>query len=257
MLDAIDAKPGTIVERRMIVSQDMVSPVSEDTLRYFEKPAETGDTILLTSRGCPFRCGFCYIQNFFERSWETVDMDRWKKDILFLRDRLGMKKLEHGDDWPGKMPRILEIVKFLWDNGIQYRPSIRAHQIDDEAAKMMADMGIRHVSIGMETGSERMLEITEKDIKKEHQVICAEALAKHNIWPLYYWIGPLVIMRWTYWLQGLGEHGGLTHEPYTLLNTRTLTTNAFMRWINWGRIMCSRRAFWRPAVSSMVRCRAI
>ena len=188
MLDAIDAEPGTIVERRMIISQDMVSPVSEDTLRYFKKPAETGDTILLTSRGCPFRCGFCYIQNFFERSWETVDMDRWKKDILFLRDRLGMRKLEHGDDWPGKMPRILEIVKFLWDNGIQYRPSIRAHQIDDEAAKMMADMGIKHVSIGMETGSARMLKITEKDITKEHQVICAEALAKHNIWPLYYWI---------------------------------------------------------------------
>ena len=43
------------------------------------------------------------------------------------------------------------------------------------------------------------------------------------------------MMRWTYWLQGLGEHGGLTHEPYTLLNTRTLTTNAFMRWVNWNR----------------------
>ena len=30
-------------------------------------------------------------------------------------------------------------------------------------------------------------------------------------------------------LQGAGEHVGLTHEPNTLLNTRTLTTNAFMR----------------------------
>ena len=188
MLDAIDAEPGTIVERRMVKSEDMVSPVSEDTLKYFEVPAETGDTILLTSRGCPFRCGFCYIQNFFGRSWQTVEMDRWEQDILMLRDRVGMKKLEHGDDWPGKMPRILKIVKFLWDNGIEYRPSIRAHQIDDDAARQMAEMGVKHVSIGMETGNARMLKLTQKDIKKDHQVTCAEALAKHGIWPLYYWI---------------------------------------------------------------------
>ena len=33
---------------------------------------------------------------------------------------------------------------------------------------------------------------------------------------------------------GGGERFGLTHEPNTLLNTRTLTTNAFMRWLNWN-----------------------
>lgn len=188
MLDAIEAPINTIVDRRMLKEEDMVSPVSEHTLKYFEKPAETGDTILLTSRGCPFRCGFCYIQNFFGRSWQSVGLERWKKDILFLKEHVGMDKLEHGDDWPGKMNRILEIVKFLWDNDIEYRPSIRAHQIDDEAAKMMAEMGIKHVSIGMETGNARMLKLTKKDITKEHQTICAEALAKYGIWPLYYWI---------------------------------------------------------------------
>ena len=67
-----------------------------------------------------------------------------------------------------------------------------------------------------------------------YAVIAVVAVVFSSWWPLYYWLGPLVIMRWTYWLQGLGEHGGLTHEPYTLLNTRTLTTNAFMRWVNWN-----------------------
>ena len=64
--------------------------------------------------------------------------------------------------------------------------------------------------------------------------IAAVAFYFESWWPLYYWIGPLVLMRWTYWLQGLGEHNGLTHEPHTLLNTRTLKTNAFMHWINWN-----------------------
>jgi len=97
-------------------------------------------------------------------------------------------RYEHGDDWIGKWPRAHEIIKFLWDNGIEYRPSIRAHQINDEVAREMAELGIKHISVGMETPSARMLKLTEKDITIEDQITCAEALAKHGIWPLYYWI---------------------------------------------------------------------
>jgi fatty acid desaturase len=43
-----------------------------------------------------------------------------------------------------------------------------------------------------------------------------------------------IAAQWFYWLQGLGEHTGLTHRPNTLLNTRTFKTNAFMRWIHWN-----------------------
>ena len=65
-------------------------------------------------------------------------------------------------------------------------------------------------------------------------LVAGSAVAAQSWWPLYYWIGPFVLMRWTYMLQGAGEHFGLTHEPNTLLNTRTFTTNAFMRWLNWN-----------------------
>jgi len=60
------------------------------------------------------------------------------------------------------------------------------------------------------------------------------ALLMQSWWPLYYWVGPFVLMRWSYHLQGLGEHLGLTHSANTLLNTRTYRTNAFMRWVNWN-----------------------
>ena len=67
-----------------------------------------------------------------------------------------------------------------------------------------------------------------------YALIVASAAAMQSWWPLYYWIGPFVAMRWSYMLQGAGEHFGLTHAPDTLLNTRTLATNAFMRWLNWN-----------------------
>ena len=55
-----------------------------------------------------------------------------------------------------------------------------------------------------------------------------------GLWPFVLWIAPLVLMRWTYYMQGLGEHAGLTHRDNTLLNTRTFTTNIFMRLLNWN-----------------------
>ena len=67
-----------------------------------------------------------------------------------------------------------------------------------------------------------------------YAAVLLSAVAMQSWWPLYYWIGPFVLMRWTYMLQGAAEHTGLTHEPNTLWNTRTLDTNAFMRWVNWN-----------------------
>jgi len=183
----LDAIGGTRIASHPL-NGEHVSPVSPDTLVYFQRSARTGDTILLTSRGCPFRCGFCYNLEFFKRHWESVDLDRWKADVLYLKENAGVIRYEHGDDWIGKWSRAREIILFLHNNGIEYRPSIRAHQIDDDVAYEMASMGIKHISVGMETASNRMLELTQKDITVMDQVRCAEALAKSGIWPLYYWI---------------------------------------------------------------------
>lgn len=188
VVEAIHGGAKQKVQTHLASTANHVSPVAPETLIHFKRSARTGDSVLMTSRGCPFRCGFCYIQEFFERAWQPVDMDRWKRDVLYLKENAGVVKYEHGDDWIGKWPRARGIIKFLWDNGIEYRPSIRAHQITDDVAREMSEMGIKHISVGMETASKRMLELTQKDITIEDQVMCAEALSHYGIWPLYYWI---------------------------------------------------------------------
>ena len=65
-------------------------------------------------------------------------------------------------------------------------------------------------------------------------IIAVAAIAMQSWWPVYYWLGPLFLTNWAYWMQGLGEHACLTHEPHTLLNTRTMKANWFMRWVNWN-----------------------
>ena len=65
-------------------------------------------------------------------------------------------------------------------------------------------------------------------------IVLASAIALQSWWPINYWIGPYLCMRWTYWLEGYGEHTGLTNEPNTLLNTRILKTTRLMTWLNWN-----------------------
>lgn len=183
----LDAIGGARVAQQPLSGRH-ISPVSADTAIHFTRSAKSGDTILLSSRGCLFRCGFCYTQKFFSRRWESVDLERWKYDVWYLKTYCGLTKLEHGDDWIGRWPRAREIITYLKQMGIAYRPSIRAHQITEDVAHEMRDLGVRHVSVGMETASQRMLDLVQKDITPSDQVRAAEALAKYNIWPLYYWI---------------------------------------------------------------------
>ena len=67
-----------------------------------------------------------------------------------------------------------------------------------------------------------------------YTLVLTSALMLESWSVLYYWWGPFFLMRWSYMLQGSGEHTFLTHEPNTLLNTRIFRTNIFMHWVNWN-----------------------
>lgn len=56
-----------------------VSPVSPDTLYHFKRSALTGDTVLMTSRGCPFRCGFSVREDM---PVATPSGDKFAKELV-------------------------------------------------------------------------------------------------------------------------------------------------------------------------------
>jgi fatty acid desaturase len=51
---------------------------------------------------------------------------------------------------------------------------------------------------------------------------------------LEYWLGPLLVMKFTYQFQNIGEHTGLGHDPDTLRCTRTLKGPFPVRWLVWN-----------------------
>jgi fatty acid desaturase len=64
--------------------------------------------------------------------------------------------------------------------------------------------------------------------------ILAASLALGSAEALYYWLAPMLATKWFHQLQNTGEHVGLSHEPDTFRNTRTLTGSPVMRWLMWN-----------------------
>lgn len=66
---------------------------------------------------------------------------------------------------------------------------------------------------------------------------CAIAVASlvFESWAaVIFWLAPMMLTKCVHQLQNTSEHLGLSHNPNTLENTRTLRTNAFMRWMAWN-----------------------
>ena len=135
-----------------------------------------------------------------------------------------------------------------WDED----PEIAARdRLDSVRAYLVALSGIKNIWTGrivimarhtfgfvdetfLSDNQKRKIVSTARWYSAGYSIIFLTGIGMQSWWPIYLWLGPFVAMRWVYWLQGLGEHFGLTHEDNTLLNTRTIKTNAFMRWVNWN-----------------------
>jgi fatty acid desaturase len=67
-----------------------------------------------------------------------------------------------------------------------------------------------------------------------YAVIAALSVAFETWIAVTYWLAPMLLMKWTYMLQGTLKHLGLPHADNLLENTRTARANALMRWVCWN-----------------------
>src|SRR3990167_9520601 len=106
---------------------------------------------VITSRGCPFRCGFCYNISFFGmskfRGWSP------KKSIEEIKKVLewGVNFVNFDDDYifgdPLRMWKILDLKK---EEGLDFnwKAPIRGHLLRDSLTKRIKEGGCSSVTIG-------------------------------------------------------------------------------------------------------------
>jgi len=123
-------------------------------------------TELFTSRGCPVGCSFCAIQATFGRSVRF-------RDISFIEDEVSRMVREHrfnhvviADDTFTLQPdRAASISEILGQSGIgSWNCDTRVNTVSLELLQQMKRCGCDKVAFGVESGSQRMLDLMSKGI---------------------------------------------------------------------------------------------
>lgn len=130
-------------------------------------------------RGCPFACVYCSTKNFFKKKYRLRPLEQIADEMQFIYERYGKKlfNIEH-DLFTVDKRRIMQFCDILIQRNmdIEWYCSARIDTIDRELALKLKKARCEGIFIGIETGSQRMQELTKKrlnlvDAKQRAQML--------------------------------------------------------------------------------------
>lgn len=147
--------------------------------------------MLHTGTGCPYRCTFCINSSFYKasRKHRQKTAERILDEIEYIVSKYEVEHVVFRDDnFFINRKRLLEFLDGLErrDFRITWYGTVRADffkdgSVSDEILKKMAQSGCVRVSIGVESGSEKILKLLKKEITLEHVEQAAYLCRKHGI----------------------------------------------------------------------------
>lgn len=123
---------------------------------------------VITSRGCTDFCTFCTVHRAYKekgRSLRLRTAANVLKEIEFYKSRYDIQHVSFLDDtFTINRARILTIMDGLKKMGLSWNCDARVNLLDKELVFKMVESGCKKMSIGVESGSERILKLINKNI---------------------------------------------------------------------------------------------
>jgi len=142
-----------------------------DLMSYTRTVDDQRCATFLSSRGCPYKCRFCWTPNNFgdSRFHSTGYM---AEQLEVLQDRYGISAVTfHDDSFLADHTRASELMDLLSEKGFVWRAECNLLHLKPEVCERLAATGCRHILVGLETGSPAMLRAMRKP--QNQQVIAA------------------------------------------------------------------------------------
>jgi radical SAM superfamily enzyme YgiQ (UPF0313 family) len=142
-----------------------------------------------TSRGCPYRCAFCYNICFNKRKWRYKSASRVLEEIDYVIKKFGSHTLTFfsEDEFFISVPRVKEICQGIiekkynitWESFCRFNSF---QNVDEEMLTIIEKSGCKSLGFGAESGSQRVLDdIIQKDITIDMMISATEKLKKTGI----------------------------------------------------------------------------
>jgi anaerobic magnesium-protoporphyrin IX monomethyl ester cyclase len=167
--DIVTRRPTGVLRTKRIRHLDQLAfPDRSQALRYNYSIAGLPATTMITSRGCNGKCSFCckavMDHGIFLRSAANV-----LEEVREIRG-MGFGAVMFYDDTIAiNRKRIVEICSGMERLGMRFRCFVRSDQVDEELFRRMAQAGCHEVLIGVESGSQQLLDTINKQETIEQQ----------------------------------------------------------------------------------------
>lgn len=161
-------------ENRIIVGKCIETLDKEDWIdyslakieRYTRKVNGEKSISILTSRGCPYKCEFC--NSTLMKNYRTIRFRSAEDvvgEILDLNAKYGFTSFRIQDDiFSINRARLKKMADLLEPYSFSFRCFARVDNIDEEILENFKRMGVFHLSFGVESGSQTILNLMNKGI---------------------------------------------------------------------------------------------
>ncbi len=142
---------------------------------------------MITSRGCPFRCTFCY-NSIFNNIWRGWTANKCIEEFDIARG-LGVKKINFYDDYFfAKSERNESLLEYFKKYDITWKAELRVNQLDYDFARRLKDCGCDQLFFGAESGSQRILDTLGKNLLVKDIIQSARITKETGIFADYSWM---------------------------------------------------------------------
>lgn len=149
---------------------DLMDPRSYKDRWFFWNPAEVGAPII-TSRGCPYRCTFCAQNIVGGKRLRQRSLNSVFQEMDLLINTYGITDFEIMDDnFMMNMDFVEGFCRGILDRGWDITWSCGGSRLDNlelPMVKLMERAGCTILSVGLESGSQRILDYMCKDLRLE------------------------------------------------------------------------------------------
>jgi anaerobic magnesium-protoporphyrin IX monomethyl ester cyclase len=143
---------------------------------------------LVASRGCPYRCNWC-AKPVYGAAYRHVTPLRAAQEMAHVKNALHPERLWFADDifglsaaWTREFARAVEDL----DARIPFKMQSRCDLMTRDTVAALRRAGCDEVWMGVESGSQRILDAMEKGIRVEHIYQARENLRRHGIRACYF-----------------------------------------------------------------------